>query len=331
MEIIEDQGQLIRAIQKFSGDSAADARKYLTQYFEAHNETQVLKYLQYSVVDEFIPKEYAWAAKLLLDGASILCYEDENDLHDRIKRAVWDVQPKLPEVLKTPVKTRYGGEIEGAIDGFLGGGYKLKEVKFDTYKYLEKKKVPPAEVRRLLTHFTKMKEEIEEIDTDPQLQEAYAYLGKRKRNSYIKYLGSILDGCGNYLTNNRTLKKTAKPGKKKKLSKIKYMESCDELQLVSQDPTNIDGAKEVWLVHEKYNLLVVYRAGDHDGLKLSGSTIKNYSEKNSTNKKIQRKFISGLSGLGKRAMNKTWRDLNRKENTNNGRLNKNHIIIGVYK
>ena len=329
-EIIEDHGQLMRAIQKFDGTSI-EARKYLNQYFESKNEKGVLEYLAHSVTDEMIPKHYAWAAKMLLDGVDIQCYENENDLHDRIKKAVWDVVPKIPEVVKIPVKKTYGGEIEHSIDQFIDGKYKLKDVTFDTYEYLEKEKVPPGEVRRLFKHFTEMKDELDQIDSDPQLKEAYADLGKRDRNNFVKYLDSILDGCGNYLTNTRTLKKIAKPGKKKRLAKVNYMESSDELQLVSQDPTKINGAKEAWIIHEKYNLLIVYRTADHDGLKLEGSSIKNFKEKTSTNKKIQRKFIPNLSGLGKRAMNKTWRDLKRKENTNNGRLNKNHIIVGVFK
>jgi hypothetical protein len=330
MEIIEDHGQLMRAIQKFDGTSI-EARKYLKQYFESTDEKQVLGYLTHSVADDMIPREYAWAAKLVLDGVDIQCYENEAELHNRIKKAIWDITPKLPEVIKVPVKKTYGGDIEHSIDQFINGGYKLKDVTFDTYEYLEKEKVPPGEVRKLVKHFTEMRDELEQIDFDEQLKEAYAYLGKRNRNSYIKYLDSILDGCGNYLTNTRTLKKIAKPGKKKRLAKVNYMESCDELQLVSQDPTKINGAKEAWIIHEKYNLLIVYRTADHDGLKLEGSSIKNFKEKTSTNKKIQRKFIPGLSGLGKRAMNKTWRDLKRKENTNNGRLNKNHIIVGVFK
>ena len=136
MEIIEDHGQLMRAIQKFDGTSA-EARKYLNQYFESKDEKGVLEYLSHSVTDEMIPKHYAWAAKLLLDGVDIQCYENENDLHDRIKNAVWDVVPKIPEVVKIPVKKTYGGEIEHSIDQFIDGKYKLKDVTFDTYEYLE--------------------------------------------------------------------------------------------------------------------------------------------------------------------------------------------------
>ena len=230
-QVIEDHGQMIRAIYQYKDGSSAEARKYLKQYFETHNEKAVLGYLEHSVQDEFIPKEYAWAAKLLLDGVDVQCYEKENELHRRIKQAVWDVLPLTPTIVKIPVMKTYGGEIEGAIDTFINNDYKDEDIEFDTYKYLDEQKVPSAETRKLVKHFIAMKEELEQIDSDVQLKEAYAYLGKRKRNNYIKYLDSILDGCDKYITNTRTLKKISKPVKQKKLAKINYMESCDELQI----------------------------------------------------------------------------------------------------
>ena len=329
--VIQDHGELLKAIQVFSDGSASEARGYLKQYFQTQGEYTTLLHLD-NISDTYIPREYGWAAKLLLDGFTIGCYDDENVLHERIKRAVWNAPAVEIEVVKKPVKKVYGGDIENAIDEFIEGGCKLKDFEFDSYAYLEKEKVPPGEVRRLLSHFTTFKTEIEEIEGDSELKDAYTFLGKRQRGNLIKFLSGILDSCDNYISNNRTRNKINRPVKKRKLAKVKYMESSDELQLVSQDPTKINGAKEVWIVHEKYNLLIVYRAEtiNDDGLQLSGSSIKNFKEVTSGNKKMLRKNIPALGKLGKRAMNKHWKDLKRKMYPNNGRLNKNHIIIGVF-
>ena len=100
---------------------------------------------------------------------------------------------------------------------------------------------------------------------------------------------------------------------------------------MSEDPTKIVGANEVWILHEKYNMLYRYRAKDNSGLKLNGSKIENYNEKTSKNKKMKRKFIPSLFKLGKRQMTKQWKDLKRTEYDNNGRINKNMLILKIFK
>ena len=327
--VIEDHGQLMRAIQALSDGPASEARGYLNQYFQTTGETEIVEYMK-GISDVYIPKQYGWAAKLLIDGIDIQCYEGKNELHNKIKNAIWNVPQEEVEVVKKPVKKIHGGEIEKAIDDFIEDGCKKSSMTFDAYAYLEKNKPLPGEIRRIIKHFTDMKTELGEIDSDPELKEGYSYLGRRNRNNLISYLDDILNGCGNYISNTRVVNKTRTPAKKKKLAKVNYMASSDELQLVSLDPTKINGAKEVWIVHEKYNLLLVYRTADHDGLSLEGSSIKNFKENVSTNKKMLRKNLPTLGGLKKRAINKVWKDLSRKEYPNNGRLNKNHIIIGVF-
>ena len=78
-------------------------------------------------------------------------------------------------------------------------------------------------------------------------------------------------------------------------------------------------------------MLYRYRAKDKTGLKLKGTKIENFKESVSKNKKMKRKMIPALSKLGKRQMAKHWKDLKRKEYDNNGRINKNMLVLKIFK
>ena len=73
------------------------------------------------------------------------------------------------------------------------------------------------------------------------------------------------------------------PRKKKPVShdklvaKIKYKKEDNTLGIVSMNPVQIIGSKEVWVYNTKTRKLAQYKALDNNGLSVKGASLLNYS------------------------------------------------------
>lgn len=119
------------------------------------------------------------------------------------------------------------------------------------------------------------------------------------------------------------------PSKEKLISKLKYLERDDKLQLVSVNPLDIIDAKEVWVYNIKTRKLGKYVAADHATLQVKGAGLQFYDEKLSIQKTLRKpdETLKEFKKAGKVQLRKFMDNIKTTDIKLNGRLNSDTIIL----
>lgn len=226
------------------------------------------------------------------------------------------------------------GEIEGEIDDFIRGGYKSK---FSMYQWLQTNEIKPLYCKHIQEIYQEMLDEllIAKNKEDEQVVEAYSFMKKVQLNRFIKFLEDIINDAGIWASNT---KKSRKPRKKKnvapnkKIEKLQYMKSFNELKLFSFSPEDILGAKELITYNVKYKKLNYYYSASLDGFSIKGTTLQNFSEKSFT-KRLRKpeEVLTSIQDCGKIALRKMIKGIKTKEMEAKGRINNDTILLKVFK
>lgn len=130
------------------------------------------------------------------------------------------------------------------------------------------------------------------------------------------------------------LKKARKPRKvvpSKMVRKLKFQQEDKVTGLKSILPESIVGAKVLWVYNTKKRKLGKYVAADDTGLLVKGSTILNYIEAESVQKKLRKpkEVLDKLMVAGKVEQRKILDSVKATAGTLNGRINKDTILVKV--
>ena len=111
------------------------------------------------------------------------------------------------------------------------------------------------------------------------------------------------------------------------------MKSHDAYKIVSVPPLDIVGANEVWVFNTKTRMLGHYFANDMQTLAIKGTTIQNYNEGKSVEKKLRKpeEQLKAFKESGKVALRTFMEKIRAKEGKLRGRLNKDIVIMKVIK
>jgi hypothetical protein len=114
---------------------------------------------------------------------------------------------------------------------------------------------------------------------------------------------------------------------------MNYAKDFAELKLVSVDPKTIVGANQLWVYNTKTRKLGCYNAEDAAGLSIKGSTIQNFSESKSTQKKLRKPEVTLPEVLkgGKVALRNVLNDIRAVESFLTGRINVDTILLRTIK
>jgi hypothetical protein len=99
------------------------------------------------------------------------------------------------------------------------------------------------------------------------------------------------------------------------------------------DPVKIVGAIQLWIYNTKTRKLGVYNAEDESGLKMKGTTIKNYVENTSVSKTLRKPDVTLpiVTDGSKIALRKVMEGIRAKPSKLNGRINKDTLsVTGIY-
>jgi hypothetical protein len=112
---------------------------------------------------------------------------------------------------------------------------------------------------------------------------------------------------------------------------IKYKIEDTELKIRSLPPTEMIGAFQVWLYNSKTKKLSKYSTDSARGIQAKGSAIQNWEPDNSKQKTLRKpeETIKELMAAGKVKLRTFLEDLKTKEQSVNGRLNIDTIILKV--
>ena len=139
------------------------------------------------------------------------------------------------------------------------------------------------------------------------------------------------------MTNWMAFKKSQRKSKKprainadKMVAKLKYAQGNEKYNITSIDPRQVIKAQSLFVFNTKTKKIAVYNAMNYDGLKIKGTTIKDFDTTISMQKtlrKPEKVLPNVLKTDGKIAMKNIWKDINTVETPANGRINADMILL----
>ena len=246
------------------------------------------------------------------------------------------VQPSIQERVKE-VAMKMTEEIEDAIEGFQVDPENFDPKAFKMLNLLKGKEVKAAHARVIKGFYEKDLAELEELASgkaDEQLKEGYSHRSKKQIRNLIAFYQEIMSACDMLAQEakvNRKPRKTKVVPKDKIVAKLKYMKSNEPLKLVSINPTDIIGTKELWIFNTKTRKLGKYIAAEFQDLGVKGTTITGFDEFKSVQKTIRKpeEKLKEFKAAGKVQLRKFLEDINATDTKMNGRINEDTILLKV--
>ena len=298
---------------------------------------------------ELIPDYYkgkfdVWVNQLAEEGAKIVEQKKEEE---KTKKNVYT--PSIQERIRDQAIDACEA-IEEWLDGFVKDKKNFDPKGFDFVSHFAKYKVSQAHARKIKAFYAGEYEEAKliqklptpgeikrckdehEADMLQQLREGYSHLTKKDAKTYLEALETLHGACNVVIDAakaNRKPKAKKAPSKEKLISKIKYLERDDKLQLVSVNPLELLDAKEVWVYNTKTRKLGKYVADDHATIQVKGTTLQFYNEKASIQKTLRKpdETLKEFKKAGKVALRKFMDNIKTTDIKLNGRLNSDTIIL----
>jgi len=177
-------------------------------------------------------------------------------------------------------------------------------------------------------------EELASGEADEQLKEGYKHRSRKQIKNFIAFLQEIESACNMLMQEakvNRAPRKTKAVSKDKLVAKLKFMKTNEPLKLVSINPTDIIGSKELWVYNTKTRKLGKYVAAEFNDLGVKGTSITGFSESLSICKTLRKpeEKLKEFKSAGKVQLRKFLDEINATDTKMNGRINEETILLKV--
>ncbi len=227
-------------------------------------------------------------------------------------------------------------EIEEAIESFSADPESFDPKQFKILNLLKGKQAKAAHARIIRDFYKRQYEEYLEVAEGKcdQLKEAYSHISKPQLKKITAFYHDIVGACEMLMqeakVNKKPRAKKAVPAEKI-VAKLKYMKSEQTLKLVSINPADIIGTKELWIYNTKTRKLGKYVAGEFSELGVKGTTITGYDEIKSVQKTLRKpdEQLKSFKDAGKVALRKFLEDIKAVDIKLNGRINEDTILLKV--
>lgn len=272
--------------------------------------------------------------KVLAEGKDDIDPEDAAAEKEANKKEVYTptIQERLREVALLMTE-----ELETAYEDFQNDPENFDAKAFKVLNLLKGKGAKAAHARIIRDFYKRDLEELEELASGKgceQLREGYSHRSKKQIKNFIVFLTEIKNACEMLMQEakvNRAPRKTKVVPKDKLVAKLKYMKTNEPLKLVSINPTDIIGAKELWVYNTKSRKLGKYVANEYQDLAVKGTSIMNFSETLSICKTLRKPEdkLKEFKAAGKVQLRKFLEDINATDTKMNGRINEEIILLKV--
>jgi hypothetical protein len=227
-------------------------------------------------------------------------------------------------------------EIETAIESFQLDPEAFDPKAFKVLNVLKAKQAKAAHARIIREFYTRNLEELQDAATtkDEQLKEAYSHLSKVQLRKITAFYQEIVSACEMLAqeakVNRKPKAKKAVPAEKI-VAKLKYKKADEPLKLVSINPADILGAKELWIYNTKSRKLGKYIASEFADLGVKGTSITGFDEHKSVQKTLRKPIdqLKEFKAAGKVALRKFLDDINAVDTKMNGRINEEIMLLKV--
>ena len=244
------------------------------------------------------------------------------------------MQPSIQDRLRETA-LRMTEEIEDAIESFNADPENFDPKAFKVLNLLKGKDAKAAHARTIREFYKRNLEELEELasgNADEQLREGYKHRTKKQILALIAFYKEVNSACTMLMQEakvNRAPRAKKTQPKEKIVAKLKYLKTFEALKLVSINPQDIIGSKEVWVYNTKSRKLGKYVAASYQELNVKGASIVNFSETDSVCKTLRKpeEKLKEFKSAGKVALRKFLEDINATDTKMNGRLNEETIIL----
>ncbi len=228
-------------------------------------------------------------------------------------------------------------EIEDAFASFQTDPENFDPKAFKILNLLKGKGAKAAHARIIRDFYARDLAELLELasgNADEQLREGYKHRSRKQVKSLIAFLQEIESACNMLMQEAKVTRKPRKVkaiNKDKVVSKLKYKKTDEPLKLVSINPADIIGCKELWVYNTKTRKLGRYVANEYQDLTVKGTSIVNFNETQSICKTIRKpeEKLKEFKAAGKVALRKFLDDINATDTKMNGRLNEETILLKV--
>ncbi len=228
-------------------------------------------------------------------------------------------------------------ELEDAYHAFQTDPENFDPKAFKVLSLLRGKGVKAAHARIIRDFYARDLAELNELASgkaDEQLREGYSHRSKKQIRNFIAFLQEIEAACKMLMEEakvNRAPRKTKAVSKDKVVSKLKYKKQDEALKLVSVNPADIIGAKELWVYNTKSRKIGKYIAGEFNDLGVKGTTITGFDEHKSIMKTVRKpeEKLKEFKAAGKVQLRKFLDEINATEARMNGRINEEIILLKI--
>jgi len=261
-------------------------------------------------------------------------YNVEEATEDEAKSAT--VQPSIQDRLRE-VAISMTEDIETAIENWQTDPEEFDPKAFKVLNLLKGKDAKAAHARIIRDFYAKNLTELEELasgQADEQLREAYSHRSKKHIRKLIDFYTEVNSACTMLMQESKV---NRKPRAKKVVpadkivAKLKYKKSDEPLKLVSINPTDIIGSKELWIYNTKSRKLGKYVAADFSELNVKGASITGFNENLSVQKTLRKPAdqLKEFKSAGKVALRKFLDEIKATDTKLNGRINEETILLKV--
>lgn len=266
--------------------------------------------------------------------------EGKNDLDDDELKAIEDAKPAVytPSIQERVREAAYRmtEEIEDALEAFATDPDTFEPKAFKMLNLLKGKEVKSAHARIIKDLYSRnLAELIEAAGTkDEQLKEAYSHLSKANLKKITIFYQEIASACDMLMQEakvNRAPRAKKSVPAEKLVSKLKYCKSNEQAKLVSINPVDIIGAKELWVYNIKSRKLGKYIASEFNDLGVKGTSITGFDEFKSVQKTLRKpeEQLKEFKACGKVQLRKFLDDIKAVDIKLNGRINEEIVLLKI--
>jgi len=272
--------------------------------------------------------------KILEQGKNDIDPEIEAAEKEAAKKDVYT--PSIQERVKEAAY-RMTEEIENAVESFQVDPENFDPKAFKVLNLLKAVEAKAAHTRIIRDFYAKDLAELEELasgNADEQLREGYSHRSRKQIKNLIAFYQEVMAACtmlGQEAKVNRKPRAKKSVPAEKVVAKLKYMKSNEPLKLVSINPTDIIGSKELWIFNTKTRKLGRYVANEYMELGVKGTTITGFNENTSICKTLRKpeEKLKEFKAAGKVQLRKFLDDINATDTKMNGRINEETILLRV--
>lgn len=272
--------------------------------------------------------------KVIEDGKYDIDPEIAAAQKESTKKEVYvpSIQERLREVAMGMTE-----EIETALEGFSADADSFDPKAFKVLNLLKGKEAKAAHARIIKEFYSRDLADLRELvggTKDAQLVEGYSHRTKKQIRNLLAFLEEIESACTMLMQEakvNRKPRKTKAVSKDKLVAKLKYKKQDEPLKLVSINPVDIIGSKELWIYNTKTRKLGKYVAAEFNDLGIKGTTITGFNETQSICKTLRKpdEKLKEFKSAGKVALRKFLDDINATDTMMNGRINEEIVLLKV--